>query len=309
MVNYRKLFYFLEKTGMSKTDLRLKADISTATLAKLSKNENVGLDVIEKICRVLKVQPGDILSIDYKTENLLLARLREECDMDLHGSLYHLTQIKLAYNSNHIEGSRLSEDETRYIFETNTIGIEKSKSATRVDDIIETVNHFDAFRYLLKIADDELSEGIIKEFHRILKTGTSDSRKSWFRVGDYKTIANVVGDKETTAPEKVGVEIKKLLLDYNSIAEKTLDDLIDFHYRFENIHPFQDGNGRVGRLILFKECLAWNIVPVLIEDKIKFFYYRGLKEYKTEKGFLRDTILTGQDYYAELMKKFEPKAA
>lgn len=305
MANYRKLFNLLEKHGMSKTELRLKAGFSTATLAKLSKNQNVDLDVIERICRVLKVQPGDILSIDFKTENPLLARLREECDMDLHGSLYHITQIKLAYNSNHIEGSKLSEDETRYIFETNTIGIKKTKESVRVDDIIETINHFDAFRYLLKIADDELSEGIIKEFHRILKTGTSDSRKEWFKVGDYKAIANIVGEKETTPPAKVALEIKKLLLEYNSIQEKTIDDLIDFHCRFENIHPFQDGNGRVGRLILFKECLAANITPVLIEDKNKLFYYRGLNEYKTEKGFLRDTILSGQDAYEGLIKMFK----
>lgn len=305
MANYRKLFNLLEKHGMSKTELRLKAGFSTATLAKLSKNQNVDLDVIERICRVLKVQPGDILSIDFKTENPLLARLREECDMDLHGSLYHITQIKLAYNSNHIEGSKLSEDETRYIFETNTIGIKKTKESVRVDDIIETINHFDAFRYLLKIADDELSEGIIKEFHRILKTGTSDSRKEWFKVGDYKAIANIVGEKETTPPAKVALEIKKLLLEYNSIQEKTIDDLIDFHCRFENIHPFQDGNGRVGRLILFKECLAANITPVLIEDKNKLFYYRGLNEYKTEKGFLRDTILSGQDAYEALIKMFK----
>ncbi len=221
------------------------------------------------------------------------------------GGIYHTTQIQLAYNSNHIEGSKLTEDQTRYIFETNTLGFENDREAINIDDIIETTNHFEAFKYLLNVAEDELSEEIIKEFHCILKSGTSDSRKDWFRIGEYKLKPNIVGDKETSAPEEVEPDIRKLLIDYNVKKEKTVEDLIDFHFRFERIHPFQDGNGRVGRLILFKECLKNNIVPIIIEDQYKMFYYRGLKEYENEKGYLVDTCLNGQDTYERLMDYFK----
>ena len=269
---YDKLFQVANSRGLNKTQLRERANISTATLAKLSKNEPVGMEVIEKLCICLNCQPGDIMSYEMKTENKLLKVLREERNMNLPGGIYHTTQVKLAYNSNHIEGSRLSEEQTRYIFETNTIGVENDEPSVNVDDIIETNNHFEAFRYLLDVAEENLSEKIIKEFHRILKSGTSDSRKDWFRVGDYKLKPNMVGDKETSQPEQVETDIKKLLLDYHREKQHAIEDIVEFHYHFERIHPFQDGNGRVGRLILFNECLKNNLVPIIIEDRFKQFY-------------------------------------
>lgn len=303
--SYNNLFKILKDRNISKTMLREQTGISTSTLAKLSKNENVGMDVLEKICLALNCQPGDILSYTFEIKNKLLSVLREEMEMNLKGGIYHSTQIKLAYNSNHIEGSRLSEDQTRYIYETNTIGVEESDETINVDDIIETNNHFDAFRYLLKVAENDLSENIIKEFHRILKEGTSDSRKEWFAVGDYKTKPNTVGERKTSAPKNVQRDIRNLLNEYENIKEKTIEDLIEFHYRFECIHPFQDGNGRVGRLILFKECLKYGFTPIIIEDQYKMYYYRGLKEFEEEKGFLIDTCLNGQDMYRTMMEYFE----
>ena len=303
--SYNNLFKILKDRNISKTMLREQTGISTSTLAKLSKNENVGMDVLEKICLALNCQPGDILSYTFEIKNKLLSVLREEMEMNLKGGIYHSTQIKLAYNSNHIEGSRLSEDQTRYIYETNTIGVEESDETINVDDIIETNNHFDAFRYLLKVAENDLSENIIKEFHRILKEGTSDSRKEWFAVGDNKTKPNTVGERKTSAPKNVQRDIRNLLNEYENIKEKTIEDLIEFHYRFECIHPFQDGNGRVGRLILFKECLKYGFTPIIIEDQYKMYYYRGLKEFEEEKGFLIDTCLNGQDMYRTMMEYFE----
>lgn len=303
--SYGNLFKMLETRGLSKTALREKTGISTATLAKLSKNENVGMDVLEKICIALNCQPGDILSYSVEVKNKLLKVLREEMQMNLKGGIYHSTQIKLAYNSNHMEGSKLSEDQTRYIFETNTIGVETEKEAINVDDIIETTNHFDAFRYLLDVAETDFSEQVIKEFHRILKDGTSDSRKDWFAVGDYKRKPNTVGERKTSAPKDVQRDIQKLLIDYENIEEKTMEDIVEFHYQFERIHPFQDGNGRVGRLILFKECLKNGITPIIIEEQYKMFYYRGLKEFETEKGYLVDTCLNGQDMYQKMMDYYE----
>lgn len=239
---FDKLFQMIQKRGMNKTRFRQKAGISTSTLAKLSKNESVGLEVLEKICTCLNCQPGDIMTFVQKTDNLLLKTLREEKQMNLKGGIYHTSQIKLTYNSNHMEGSRLSEEQTRYIFETNTIGMETDSSAINIDDIIETTNHFDAFRYLIDVAEEELSEMIIKEFHRILKSGTSDSRREWFRVGEYKLKPNMVGDLETSLPENVKADMEKLLIDYREKKNMKIEDLIDFHYRFERIHPFQDGN-------------------------------------------------------------------
>ena len=225
----------------------------------------------------------------------LLEILQAEKNNRVSGGIYHKVQIELTYNSNHIEGSRLSHDQTRYIFETNTIGIENA--AVNVDDIVETANHFRCIDYVLETAKKPLSETLIKELHRILKSGTSDSRKGWFNVGDYKRLPNEVGGKETVSPEKVSDEMKTLINGYNTTKTKTFDDILDFHYRFESIHPFQDGNGRVGRLILFKECLRNNIVPFIIDDELKLFYYRGLKEWKNERGYLRDTCLTAQDKF------------
>ena len=225
----------------------------------------------------------------------LLEILQAEKNGRVSGGIYHKVQIELTYNSNHIEGSRLSHDQTRYIFETNTIGIENV--AVNVDDIVETSNHFRCIDYVLETAKKPLSETLIKELHRILKSGTSDSRKDWFNVGDYKKMPNEVGGKETVSPEKVSDEMKTLINDYNTTKTKTFDDILDFHYRFESIHPFQDGNGRVGRLILFKECLKNNIVPFIIDDELKLFYYRGLKEWISDRGYLRDTCLTAQDKF------------
>ena len=235
----------------------------------------------------------------------LLEALQEEKDMRLKGRLYHMTQIKLSFNSNRIEGSRLSEDQTRYIFETNTIGLDNDESAN-VDDIIETVNHFACFDYMLAHADEELSEDMIKEFHRLLKTGTSDSRKEWFRAGDYKAKPNVVGDTKTTAPAKVANEIQTLLRDYQSKTPVTLEDIVTFHHGFESIHPFQDGNGRVGRMIMFKECLKNDILPFIIDHERKLFYYRGLKEFTTEQEYLTDTCRSAQDAYEKIAAYFFP---
>ena len=236
------------------------------------------------------------------TPKTLLTVLKAEKAAKLHGGIYHKIQIDLTYSSNHIEGSRLTHDQTRYIFETNTIGV--SDGAVKVDDVVETANHFKCIDMVIDSANYALSEAFIKQLHAVLKSGTSDSRLDWFAVGDYKKLPNEVGGMDTTAPENVGTEIKKLLAEYNSIANKTFDDLLDFHYRFERIHPFQDGNGRVGRLLLFKECLRNNIVPFIIEDDLKMFYYRGLKEWRNERGYLRDTCLSAQDRFKKYLDYF-----
>ena len=235
------------------------------------------------------------------SDNPLLNRLKDEKDMKLKGGIYHKTQIALTYNSNHIEGSTLTEDQTRMIFETNTLG---ETNGVNVDDIVETNNHFKCVDMIIDNAKKPLTEKLIKELHYILKTETSDSRKDWFNVGEYKSRSNEVGGNKTCPPEKVTEEIKKLLANYNKKQTKTINDIIKFHKDFETIHPFQDGNGRVGRLILFKECLANNIVPFIIEDDLKMFYYRGLREWNQEKGYLRDTCLTAQDRYKEYLDYF-----
>ena len=232
----------------------------------------------------------------------LLTRLRMEKESGITGGIYHKVQIEFTYNSNHIEGSRLTHDETRYIFETNTIGIKDE--SVNVDDIVETVNHFRCIDLVIEQANYALSETFIKQLHLLLKTGTSDSRKSWFAVGDYKRLANEVGGIETTAPGEVAASIKALIKEYNKSKAKKLEDIIDFHYRFEKIHPFQDGNGRVGRLIMFKECLRNGITPFIIEDDIKEFYYRGLKEWIRENGYLTDTVLSCQDRFKAYMDYF-----
>ena len=229
----------------------------------------------------------------------LLKRLKLEKDNGIPGGIYHKVQIELTYNSNHIEGSRLTHDQTRYIFETNTIGVESEH--LNVDDIIETVNHFRCIDLAIDMANYALSETFIKQLHLVLKSGTSDSRKAWFAVGDYKRLENEVGGMATALPKDVSSQIKALLEEYNKSKEKSLDDILDFHVRFERIHPFQDGNGRVGRLIMFKECLRNGITPFIIEDDIKDFYYRGLKEWHDEKGYLRDTCLTAQDRFKKYM--------
>ena len=237
-----------------------------------------------------------------KQQITLLDVLREQKASKYSGGIYHKTQIDLTYNSNHIEGSRLTHDQTRYIFETNTIGIEKE--VLNVDDILETVNHFRCIDMIIDNAKAKLTEKFIKELHLVLKNGTRDSRKDWFKVGDYKMMPNEVGGMDTTLPEEVANEMKELLTAYNRKEEKTFDDILDFHVKFERIHPFQDGNGRVGRLIMFKECLKYSIVPFIIEDNLKMFYYRGLKEWNKEKGYLRDTCLAAQDKYKSYLDYF-----
>ena len=229
----------------------------------------------------------------------LLATLREQKEMKLKGSIYHRTQIDLTYNSNHIEGSRLTHDQTRYIFETNTIGI--TDEAINVDDIVETINHFRCIDFIIDHAEDKLSESLIKQLHLILKSGTSDSKKDWFMVGDYKRLPNEVGGMDTCPPNEVHQRMRALLSEYNAIKRKSLEDILDFHVRFEQIHPFQDGNGRVGRLIMFKECLANAIVPFIITDDLKLFYYRGLREWGHINGYLTDTCLTAQDQYKAIL--------
>ena len=235
----------------------------------------------------------------------LLRILKEQKDMGLKGSIYHRTQIDLTYNSNHIEGSRLTHDQTRFIFETNTIGI--TGNSVNVDDIVETLNHFRCIDYIIDNASERLTEGFIKHLHLLLKSGTTDSNKDWFAVGDYKRLANEVGGNDTCPPKDVHREIKNLLLDYNSVKKKSFEDILDFHVRFERIHPFQDGNGRVGRLVMFKECLANGIVPFIITDELKMFYYRGLNEWGHINGYLTDTCLNAQDQYKEILERLDIK--
>ena len=236
-------------------------------------------------------------------KNYLLERLREEKKRRIKGGIYHKLQIDLTYNSNHMEGSELTHDQTRYIFETRTIGVEVGGSAN-VDDIVETINHFSMIDRVIDFANYQLSEAFIKELHKILKTGTSDERRPWFKVGGYKKMPNAVGDRETTSPLLVAEEMKKLVDDYNKKDKHTIEEIIEFHVKFERIHPFQDGNGRVGRLIAFKECLKNNIVPFIILDTKKMFYYRGLNKWDEEHGWLIDTCLDGQDTVKGYLKYF-----
>lgn len=239
---------------------------------------------------------------EVNSRRTLMHVLKEERENHISGGIYHKLQIELTYNSNHIEGSQLTHDQTRYIYETNTIGVEDG--SVKVDDIVETVNHFRCIDYIIDNANKQLTENMIKNLHYMMKNGTTDSRKQWFAVGEYKQLPNEVGGMETCAPENVEKEIRSLLINYRKKDKIDLDDLLEFHYSFEKIHPFQDGNGRVGRLILFKECLRNGIVPFIIEDNLKMYYYRGLKEWRNEKGFLRDTCLTAQDRFQVYMDYF-----
>lgn len=244
--------------------------------------------------------------VNAKTKDTLLLKiLREQKDAKMKGSIYHRTQIELTYNSNHIEGSRLTKEQTRYIFETNTIGI--TDEAVNVDDIIETTNHFRCINYIIERAQEPLTEAMIKQLHKILKTGTSDASKSWFAVGEYKRLPNEVGGVETVESQKVGASLRLLLKDYRRRSKITFKDILDFHHRFEVIHSFQDGNGRVGRLIMFKECLRHGIVPFIISDELKMFYYRGLNEWTHIPDYLIDTCLTAQDQYKAILDYFKIK--
>ena len=247
-------------------------------------------------------RPQRINKKNAKPQNLL-EWLKAEKKSSIKGGIYHKIQIELTYNSNHIEGRKLTHDQTRYIFETNTIGIEND--TLNVDDIIETSNHFKCIDMIIDSAKYKLSEKFIKELHLTLKSGTSDSRKDWFNVGEYKKLPNEVGGNETASPETVSQEMKSLLSEYNQKNVHTLEEIINFHYHFEAIHPFQDGNGRVGRLIMFKECLKNNIVPFIIDDNMKIFYYRGLSEWKRERGYLIDTCLSAQDKFKAYLQYFK----
>ena len=251
--------------------------------------------------------PSDAVKPDRKArvsnnKKTLLDILKLEKESKLKGGIYHKVQIELTYNSNHIEGSRLTHDQTRYIYETNTIGL--TDEVINVDDIVETANHFRCIDLIIDKANLNVTENLIKQLHLILKNGTTDSRKNWFVVGDYKKLPNEVGGRVTTSPENVEIEVKSLIEWYNNIKNKTLNDIIEFHYRFEYIHPFQEGNGRVGRLLMFKECLKYNIVPFIIDEQLKMFYYRGLKEWKQEKGYLIDTCLEAQDQFKVYLDYF-----
>ena len=300
MYSYDGLTNLLKSRNLKKSDLTEKLGISSRTIAKISKGEKIADNVLARMCAFFHCQKEDIVS--EVCDNKILQSLREEKNAKISGGLYHETQVRLTYNSNRMEGSKLSEDQTRLIFETNTIGGEVGIS---VDDIIETANHFRAIDYIIDCAEEPLTEDIIKALHKILKTGTKDSHLSWFNVGEYKLKPNVVGGEETTPPAQAASAIKKLLAEYSEKTDIGMLDIIKFHHDFEKIHPFQDGNGRVGRLISFKECLRFNIVPFIIEDSKKMFYYRGLKEWNREQGFLVETCLDGQDTYKALLRYFD----
>lgn len=296
MFSYNELETLLKEKGIGKTDLSLELGLSTRTVAKIAKGEKLSKNTLNKIANYLEVTPELLYSIE--SNNKILQILRDEKEIHLPGGLYHELQIRMTYNSNHIEGSKLSEDQTRLIFETNTIDM---GDGIRIDDILETVHHFRAIDYCIDIAEDELTEEIIKKLHYIIKHDTKDSTLSWFAVGDYKKRANVVGGRETSKPSEVSEHMKKLLENYNSKESIRIEDIIELHAEFEYIHPFQDGNGRVGRLIVLKECLKNNIIPFIIEDSKKGFYYRGLSEWRNEKGWLIDTCLDGQDTFVRLL--------
>ena len=292
-MEYISVIQFAEKYGISERTARnycAQGKIEGAFLT--GKTWNIPADAVLPKRGTAKEKTSPLLKV-----------LREQKASKLKGSIYHRTQIDLTYNSNHIEGSKLTHDQTRYIFETNTIGI--TDSAINIDDIVETVNHFRCIDYIIDHAEERMTENFIKQLHLLLKTGTSDSRKDWFVVGDYKRLPNEVGGQETTPPEEVHKRMKVLLTDYNHNRQKSFEDILDFHVRFEQIHPFQDGNGRVGRLLMFKECLANDIVPFIITDELKMFYYRGLREWGHINGYLTDTCLTAQDQYKDLLRYFK----
>ena len=299
MYSYEGLEQALRERKVSKTELSLELGLSTRTVAKIAKGEHLSDRTLQRIANYLE-KPVSAL-VREVSANPVLQTLREEKEIRLPGRLYHELQVRLTYNSNHMEGSKLSEDQTRMIFETNTVDV---GDGVPVDDILETVHHFRAIDYVIDHAEEVLTEEHIKELHFILKHDTKDSTLPWFAVGDYKTRANVAGGRETTKPAEVSAAMKELLSEYNAKNRVTFEDIIAFHARFEQIHPFQDGNGRVGRLIALKECLRHDIVPFIIEDSKKAFYYRGLSEWEREKGWLLDTCLDGQDTFRRLLDSF-----
>ncbi len=296
MLSYDGLEKVLKEKGITKTELSTELGLSTRTIAKIAKGEKLSKRSIQKIADYLGESPDVI--IKEVSDNRILQILREEKEMKLPGGFYHELQVRMTYNSNHIEGSKLSEDQTRLIFETNTLN---AGDGIPVDDILETVHHFRAIDYVIDIAEDELTEDSIKHLHYILKHDTKDSTLGWFAVGDYKKRANMVGGRETSKPLDVHKHMKALLDKYNAKANITIEDIIAFHAEMEYIHPFQDGNGRVGRLVALKECLHHNVIPFIIEDAKKNYYYRGLMEWRNEKGWLMDTCLDGQDTVVRLL--------
>ena len=300
MYSYEGLYAALQQNGMTKTELAERIGISSRTIAKLAKGEKLSKRTLERIAAHLGCDAGAL--VREISDNAILQILRDEKDAKISGGLYHELQVRMTYNSNHIEGSRLTEDQTRLIFETNTIDV---GDAVPVDDILETVHHFRAIDYVIDVAEEALSEEIIKQLHYILKHDTKDSTLSWFAVGDYKRRANMVGGHETVKPKDVAGCMQALLAAYNAKSSVTIHDVIALHAEFEYIHPFQDGNGRVGRLIALKECLRHNIIPFLIEDAKKLYYYRGLSEWHSEPGWLTDTCLDGQDTFVRLLDLLE----
>ena len=300
MISYEGLEKALKEKGVGKTELSTELGLSTRTVAKIAKGEKLSKKSIQKIADYLGESPDAIMR--EVSGNSVLQALRDEKEMNLSGGLYHELQVRMTYNSNHIEGSRLSEDQTRLIFETNTIDV---GDGVLVDDVLETVHHFRAIDYVIDTAEDELTEDIIKRLHYILKHDTKDSTLSWFAVGDYKKRANVVGGRETSKPAEVHNHVKLLLDEYNAKENVTIEDIVAFHAEFEFIHPFQDGNGRVGRLIALKECLHHNVMPFIIEDVKKNYYYRGLAEWDNERGWLTDTCRDGQDVFVRLLDMLE----
>ncbi len=300
MNSYDGLYDQLQKKGIRKTALTKDIGISSRTVAKIAKGERLSALTLQKIADYLGCSV-EILCREV-SYNTILQILRDEKNTKISGGFYHELQVRMTYNSNHIEGSKLTEDQTRLIFETNTID---AGDGVPVDDILETVHHFRAIDYVIDVAEEELTENIIKHLHYILKRDTKDSTLSWFSVGDYKRRANMVGGHETTKPKDVAAKMKSLLSEYNAKKTITLNDVIALHAEFEYIHPFQDGNGRVGRLVALKECLHHNIVPFIIEDSKKNFYYRGLSLWKNEKGWLTDTCLDGQDSIIRLLDMLE----
>ena len=302
-----KIKKYREEKKMTQKDIAEILEVEPGTISKYESGMiEPNIESIKRLSETFNITVDELIrdeeKLDISKINVLDV-LREQKEMKLKGNLYHNTQVIFAYNTNHIEGSKLTEDQTRYIFETNSILFE-GQTVTSVDDILETANHFKLVDYMLDIAEEKLTENIIKEFHRILKEGTMDSRKDWFMVGDYKKIVNEAGGMKTTDPKNVQRDMSKLMEWYNSLEKMTIKEIVEFHVRFERIHPFQDGNGRVGRIIAFKECLKNNLVPFIILNKDKLFYYRGLKEYKNEKGFLIDTCLNAQDQYISMIEYY-----
>ena len=300
MISYEALEKILKEKDIGKTELSTELGLSSRTVAKIAKGEKLSKRSIQKIADYLDESP-DVIMREI-SDNKILQILREEKELKLSGGLYHELQVRMTYNSNHIEGSKLSEDQTRMIFETHTLDV---GDAIPVDDVLETVHHFRAIDYVIDIAEDELTEDIIKRLHYILKHDTKDSTLGWFAVGDYKKRANVVGGRETSKPSEVHKHMKALIDKYNARENVTVEDIVEFHAEFEYIHPFQDGNGRVGRLVALKECLHHNVIPFIIEDAKKYFYYRGLNEWRNEKGWLTDTCLDGQDTFVRLLDMLE----